>query len=108
MHIYIVFQTLFGIGSCSKAFAATALGILIDDFAAKRNVVPLPSGVSSLTWRTKVKDLLPTEWRLQDKIAESEANLQDIVSHVTGLPGQALYWLKIPYILTLGTPLAMT
>ena len=66
---------------------ATALGILIDDFAAGKNVVPLPDGVRSFTWKTKVKDLLPTEWKLQDEWATSQTNLQDILTHVTGLSG---------------------
>ncbi|KAF9232374.1 beta-lactamase/transpeptidase-like protein [Melanogaster broomeanus] len=60
-------DTLFHMGSVSKAFCATALGLLIDDFANGRN------------------DLLP-EWQLMDEWASERANLRDILSHVSGLP----------------------
>ncbi|KZP01788.1 beta-lactamase/transpeptidase-like protein [Calocera viscosa TUFC12733] len=78
-------NTLYSIASNSKAFAATALGILIDDFQHGRNVTPLPAGVS-LDWTTKVADLLPDEWHLQDSYAERHINLLDLLNHVTGMP----------------------
>ena len=74
------------IASCSKAFTATALGILIDDYAEGRNSTPLPPGLSELTWSSKLKDILPDEWKLQDEYASDHATLQDILSHVSGLP----------------------
>lgn len=39
-----------------------------------------------LEWNTKVSTILPQEWKLQDKVAEAEADLLDILSHRTGLP----------------------
>ena len=78
-------QTMFGLASCSKAFTATALGILIDDYATGRNNTPLPSGLSKLTWITKIKDVLPDEWKLQDPYASNYANFNDILSHMSGL-----------------------
>ena len=78
-------QTLFNLASCSKAFLSASLGIVIDDFAHGRNTTPLPGGLSSLTWKTKVADILPGDWRLMDPWASQKANLIDILSHVSGV-----------------------
>lgn len=78
-------QTLFNIGSCSKAFLASALGIMMDDFAHGRNVTALPPALASISWDTKVKALLPGAWELDDDWASEKANLRDILSHVSGL-----------------------
>jgi CubicO group peptidase (beta-lactamase class C family) len=74
------------IGSGSKSFTATALGLLMEDFATGRNVTALPRGVPSFTWQTAIKDLLPGEWKLEDQWASDKANVHDILSHVSGLP----------------------
>jgi hypothetical protein len=37
-----------------------------------------------------MKDILPDEWKLMDAVASENANIHDILSHVTGLPRQAL------------------
>ncbi|KZT69404.1 beta-lactamase/transpeptidase-like protein [Daedalea quercina L-15889] len=79
-------DALFEIGSCSKAFLASAVGILIDDFAQGRDVTPLPAGVTTFDWQTKLKDLLPDEWALEDEWASEKANIRDALSHVTGMP----------------------
>ncbi|TDL29088.1 beta-lactamase/transpeptidase-like protein [Rickenella mellea] len=79
-------DTLFNIASCSKAFLASTVGILIDDYASGKNTTPLPAGLSGLDWDTKIKDILPGEWMLQDTWATEKANLLDILSHVSGLP----------------------
>ncbi|KAI6044606.1 beta-lactamase/transpeptidase-like protein [Pisolithus marmoratus] len=79
-------DTLFHMASVSKAFCATALGILMDDFTNGRNVTALPPGLTELTWHTRVKDLLPGEWQLMDESASERANLKDILSHVSGVP----------------------
>jgi N-acyl-D-amino-acid deacylase len=70
-------KTLFAIGSISKSFAATGLGMLVDQ--------------GKLTWDTPVRDLLP-EFRLKDKVAESSATARDLLSHRTGLPRHDLLW----------------
>ena len=75
------------IGSISKAFSASAIGILIDDFAHGRSKIPLPKDTERLTWDTKVKDLLPQFWNLSDPWITHGANLRDILSHVSGLYG---------------------
>lgn len=72
--------------SVSKPFCATALGILIDDFTNGRNVTALPSGLTEISWRTRVADLLPGEWELMDKWASEKATLKDILAHVSGVP----------------------
>ncbi|KAI0063207.1 beta-lactamase/transpeptidase-like protein [Artomyces pyxidatus] len=79
-------DTLFDIGSCSKAFLSAAMGILIDDYAHGRNTTPLPAGLKKLDWDSKLKDILPGEWKLMDHWASEKANLVDILSHVSGLP----------------------
>jgi CubicO group peptidase (beta-lactamase class C family) len=72
--------------SVSKAFCATALGILIDDFANGKNATALSPGLTETTWHTRLKDLLP-DWQLMDEWASEKANLRDILSHVSGVPG---------------------
>lgn len=42
------------------------MGLLISDFVHGRNTTPLPPGLSTFTWDTKVAHLLPDEWALQD------------------------------------------
>ncbi|KAI0792431.1 beta-lactamase/transpeptidase-like protein [Abortiporus biennis] len=79
-------DTLFAIGSTSKAFLTTSVGILMDDYANGRNVTSLPPGLTAFNWQTKVKDVLPGEWKLIDSFATEKANFQDIFSHVSGLP----------------------
>ncbi|KAJ3005713.1 hypothetical protein NUW54_g4221 [Trametes sanguinea] len=79
-------DTLFNIGSCSKA-VPYLMGILMVDFRSGRNRTSLPPGVSELTWNTKVGDLLPeADWKLADEWATREANIGDALSHVTGVP----------------------
>ncbi|KAI0042675.1 beta-lactamase/transpeptidase-like protein [Auriscalpium vulgare] len=79
-------DTLFDVGSCSKAFLAAAVGILIDDYAHGRNSTPLPASLEKLDWDTKLKDLLPGEWELMDHWAHEKADIVDILTHVSGLP----------------------
>ncbi|KAH9925622.1 beta-lactamase/transpeptidase-like protein [Epithele typhae] len=87
-------ETLFGMASCSKAFLATSVGILMDDFARGKNSTTLPPSVSAFTWDTKVRDLLPEElgWSLQepdgtlDGWTTRKASIRDVLGHVSGLP----------------------
>ena len=51
------------------------------------NTTPLPDGVHKLEWTTKVKDLLDDDWVLANPIATENANVIDLLSHVTGVPG---------------------
>ncbi|KAG2135710.1 beta-lactamase/transpeptidase-like protein [Suillus bovinus] len=79
-------NTLFHMASVSKAFCASALGILMDDYQYGRNVTPLPPALSEFNWHTLVQDILPGEWQLMDEWASKKANIKDILSHVSGLP----------------------
>lgn len=53
-----------------------------------------PNSSVPLEWSTKVATILGDDWKLQDKIAESHADLVDILSHRTGLPRHDLGWRK--------------
>ncbi|KAF8436227.1 beta-lactamase/transpeptidase-like protein [Boletus edulis BED1] len=83
-------ETRFHMASVSKAFCATALGLLIDDFEHGRNVTALPTGVTELTWHTRLRDVLPGPggegWALMDTWASERANFKDILGHVSGVP----------------------
>lgn len=81
-----LFQTIFGIGSISKGFLSASLGILMQDFAEGKNTTALPHGVKEFNWETKMRDLLPGEWKTEDEFSTNKADLTDLLSHVTGLP----------------------
>ncbi|EJD51732.1 beta-lactamase/transpeptidase-like protein [Auricularia subglabra TFB-10046 SS5] len=66
-------ETLFPIGSNSKAFAVAAVGHLV----ANKSV--------DLEWTSKVRRVLPG-FELEDEVATRDANLIDLFSHRTGLP----------------------
>lgn len=59
----------------------------MDDFVKGQNVTSLPEGVAQFDWDTKLVDLLPGEWKLQDEWASQKTNLRDALGHVSGLPG---------------------
>ncbi|KAJ7060490.1 beta-lactamase/transpeptidase-like protein, partial [Mycena amicta] len=79
-------QTTFNLGSCSKQFLSASLGILMQDFANGKNTTALPSGITQFNWSTKMKDLLPGEWEMDNEWATDKADLKDLLSHRTGLP----------------------
>ncbi|TBU36177.1 beta-lactamase/transpeptidase-like protein [Dichomitus squalens] len=85
-------DTLFCLASCSKAFLATSVGLLMEDYATAKNVTPLPSGLTRFDWDTKVIDIVPKElqWGLHDiggdDWATRKASIADILGHVSGLP----------------------
>ena len=58
----------------------------MDDYASGANSTPLPRGLESLGWKTKIADLLPDDWRLMDSYASAKVDVIDALSHVTGLP----------------------
>ncbi|KAH8116769.1 beta-lactamase/transpeptidase-like protein [Phellopilus nigrolimitatus] len=62
------------------------MGILIDDYAHGKNSTPLPNTLSALNWNSKIKDILPGEWELQDSWASEKADIRDVLSHVSGMP----------------------
>jgi CubicO group peptidase (beta-lactamase class C family) len=63
-------QTLFAIGSTTKAFTSALLAMLVDE--------------GKLTWDTKVSDVLPG-FKLYDPYASSEMTVRDLLVHRSGL-----------------------
>ncbi len=70
-------NTLFAIGSCTKAFTALALGLLVDD--------------GRLDWDTPVRTYLP-EFELHDRFASERMTPRDLVTHRSGLPRHDFVW----------------
>lgn len=70
-------ETLFAIGSSSKAFTTMDIGILVDE--------------GMLEWDKPVRTYLP-EFRLKDEIATSRMTVRDLVSHRSGLPRHDAIW----------------
>ena len=73
-------DTLFQIGSLTKAITVGALAILMDE--------------GKLTWDDKVIDHIP-EFRLHDAYVTREFTIRDLLSHRSGLPlgaGDLLFW----------------
>ncbi len=63
-------SSLFNIASCSKAFTAAAIGILVDE--------------GKLKWTDKVTDYFP-EFRLADDYITRELTIEDLLCHRSGL-----------------------
>jgi CubicO group peptidase (beta-lactamase class C family) len=74
-------DTLFAIGSCSKAFTAAALGMLVDE--------------KKLEWDKPVRTYL-SELMLHDEYATAHIRPRDLVSHQSGLPRHDLVWYGSP------------
>ena len=70
-------NTLFAIGSTTKAFTCTLIGILDDD--------------DKLDWDAPVRRYIP-EFRLRDVHASELATARDLVTHRTGLPRHDAVW----------------
>lgn len=70
-------KTLFAIGSITKSFTVTALGMLADD--------------GKLDWDKPVREYLP-EFRLYDSVASDHMTPRDLVTHRSGLPRHDALW----------------
>jgi CubicO group peptidase (beta-lactamase class C family) len=70
-------NTLFAIGSCTKAFTTFVMGTLVDE--------------GKLNWDTPVRTYLP-EFRLFDRTATELMTPRDLVTHRSGLPRHDLVW----------------
>ena len=77
-------NSLFNIASCSKAFTAACLGLLVEE--------------GKLKWRDKVIDYLP-EFRLSDPYITKELTIKDLLCHRSGLEtfGGDLLWYETNY-----------
>jgi CubicO group peptidase (beta-lactamase class C family) len=77
--------TVFGVGSCTKAFCATAAAVLV--------------GQKKLAWDDPVRKHLPW-FRMSDSLAERELTLRDCLCHRTGLHTKhELLFYKAPWSL---------
>lgn len=70
-------HTLFAIGSCSKAFTAVTMGILVDE--------------GKLEWDKPVREYLPS-FKLKDTFASERMTPRDLVCHRSGLPRHDGMW----------------
>jgi CubicO group peptidase (beta-lactamase class C family) len=74
-------ETLFAIGSTTKAFTAATVGALVDD--------------DLLAWERPLRDYVP-ELRLSDPVATDRLTVVDLLSHRSGLPRHEMVWLGHP------------
>lgn len=74
-------DTLFAIGSVTKAFTATTVGALVDE--------------GLLEWDRPLRDYVPGV-RLHDPYASDRLTIVDLLSHRSGLPRHDLTWLGQP------------
>ncbi|KAG0197669.1 hypothetical protein BGX33_000432 [Mortierella sp. NVP41] len=73
-------DTLMPIGSCSKAFTATAIGELVAE--------------GKMDWdKTPVNTYLP-EFEVKDPVVTSQLTLEDLLSHRTNQPRMDLRWIE--------------
>jgi CubicO group peptidase (beta-lactamase class C family) len=70
-------QTLFAIGSCTKAFTTFVMGTLVEE--------------GKLGWDTPVRSYLPG-FRMSDPIATESITPRDLVTHRSGLPRHDMAW----------------
>jgi CubicO group peptidase (beta-lactamase class C family) len=74
-------KTLFAIGSSSKSFTVTSLGVLVDQ--------------GKLDWDKPVREYLP-DFRLMDPVATEHMTPRDLVTHRSGLPRHDYMWIHSP------------
>ena len=64
----------------------------MEDFAYGRNKTPLPPTIQApFNWNSKMAELFPDEWLLQDEWASEKATVKDILAHLSGFPRYALF-----------------
>jgi CubicO group peptidase (beta-lactamase class C family) len=81
-HLPVTPNTLFALGSCSKAFTAAAIALLADE-----GRVSLDAPV-----RTYLGD-----FSLKDPVASATVTTRDILTHQSGLPRHDLFWYEAPF-----------
>jgi CubicO group peptidase (beta-lactamase class C family) len=74
-------DTLFPLGSCSKAFTATAIAMLVDE--------------GRLALDAPVRTVLP-DFALADPLASASVTTRDLLTHRSGLPRHDLFWYEAP------------
>jgi CubicO group peptidase (beta-lactamase class C family) len=74
-------KTLFAIGSITKSFTVSALGMLVDE--------------GKLEWDKPVRDVMP-DFRMEDEMATERMTPRDLVTHRSGLPRHDALWYNSP------------
>ena len=81
-HLPVTPDTLFPLGSCSKAFTATAIALLADE--------------GRIALDAPVRTYLP-DFSLQDPVASATLTTRDLLTHRSGLPRHDLFWYQAPF-----------
>ncbi|HLY60386.1 MAG TPA: serine hydrolase [Terriglobia bacterium] len=76
-HLPVTSQTLFAIGSITKSFTVSAMGMLVDE--------------GKLDWDKPVREYLP-EFKMYDPVASEHMTPRDLVTHRSGLPRHDVLW----------------
>ncbi|HZU38522.1 MAG TPA: serine hydrolase, partial [Gemmataceae bacterium] len=74
-------DTIFPIGSCTKAFTTTAMAMLVDE--------------GKMAWDDPVRKHL-SYFHLYDPLADGDVRLRDLVTHRTGLASHDFLWYRSP------------
>ncbi|HXN30223.1 MAG TPA: serine hydrolase [Polyangiaceae bacterium] len=75
-------DTLFPLGSCSKAFTATAIALLADE--------------GRIALDARIRTYLP-DFSLEDPEASATLTTRDILTHRSGLPRHDFFWYQAPF-----------
>lgn len=75
-------KTLFAIGSSTKSFTVTSLGVLADQ--------------GKLDWDKPVREYMP-DFQLMDQVATEHMTPRDLVTHRSGLPRHEHMWMNSPF-----------
>ncbi len=75
-------DTLFPLGSCSKAFTATAIALLADE--------------GRIALDAPIRTYLP-DFALEDPVASATLTTRDILTHRSGLPRHDLFWYEAQF-----------
>lgn len=70
-------QTLFAIGSITKSFTVTTLGMLMDE--------------GKVDWDEPVRNVLP-KFKMFDPVLTEQMTVRDLITHRSGLPRHDLVW----------------
>src|SRR4051794_22317400 len=70
-------ETLFAIGSCTKAFTSFDIALLVEE--------------DKLNWDTPIREYLP-DFRMFDPVASEQMTARDLTSHRGGLPRHDFLW----------------
>lgn len=81
-HLPVTPDTLFPLGSCSKAFTATAIALLADE--------------GRIALDAPVRTYLP-DFSLRDPVASATLTTRDLLTHRSGLPRHDLFWYQAPF-----------